>query len=93
MRFEWDAAKSEACFQDRGFDFAFASYVFRDAKRIERKDTRRRYAEPRFQTIGEINGLTYFVAFTRRRGAIRIISARKADDEEDAFYREGGVWH
>ena len=92
MRFEWDAAKSDACFEDRGFDFAFVAYVFRDLRRVERRDTRRKYREPRFQTIGEIDRLTYFVAFTRRRGAIRIISARRADDEEDKTYREGGIW-
>jgi len=26
MNFEWDAAKSDCCFKDRGFDFAFVSY-------------------------------------------------------------------
>ena len=25
MNFEWDQAKSEACFQERGFDFAYAA--------------------------------------------------------------------
>jgi uncharacterized DUF497 family protein len=92
MTFEWDSAKSDACFDERGFDFAFASYVFRDPRRLERRDTRRKYREVRLQTIGEINEATYFVVYTRRRGAIRIISARRASDEEDKAYREGGIW-
>jgi uncharacterized protein len=92
MTFAWDSAKSEVCFEERGFDFAFVSYVFRDRRRIERQDMRRKYREVRIQTIGEINGETYFVVFTQRREAIRIISARRASDEEDKAYREGGIW-
>ena len=92
MPFEWDSAKSEACLQERGFDFAFASYVFGDPHRIERRDMRRKYKEVRFQTIGEVGGLTYFVVYTHRAGAIRIISARYTDEAEDRAYREGGSW-
>lgn len=92
MSFEWDEAKSDACFDERGFDFGFASFVFRDPQRRERRDTRRRYGEVRFQTVGQINDATYFVVFTRRRDKIRIISARLTTREEDKAYREGGVW-
>jgi len=28
MQFEWDEAKSEACFLARGFDFAYAAQAF-----------------------------------------------------------------
>jgi uncharacterized protein len=45
--FEWDPAKSEATFRSRGFDFAFAAYVFLDPDRIEREDVRRDYGERR----------------------------------------------
>jgi uncharacterized DUF497 family protein len=93
MPFEWDEAKSEACLHDRGFDFAFASYVFNDPNRIERQDARRKQREVRLQTIGEIAGLTYFVVYTRRGEAIRIISAREASEDEDKAYREGGPWN
>ncbi len=92
MTFEWDSAKSDACFEERGFDFAFVCYVFRDRRRIERQDTRRKYREVRIQTIGEINGETYFLVFTQRREAIRILSARRASNEEDKAYREGAIW-
>jgi uncharacterized DUF497 family protein len=28
MNFEWDKAKSTACFEQRGFDFAYAARAF-----------------------------------------------------------------
>lgn len=28
MNFEWDEAKSDACFRERGFDFAYAARAF-----------------------------------------------------------------
>ncbi len=31
MEFEWDQAKSEACFTERGFDFAYVLSAFWDA--------------------------------------------------------------
>lgn len=40
MKFEWDADKSDKCFKERGFDFAYALRAFLDPKRIIRKDTR-----------------------------------------------------
>ncbi len=85
--FEWDPAKSEGTLKNRGFDFGFAAYVFLDPSRLEREGLRRDYGERRYQTIGEIDGLTYFVVFTRRSRRIRIISARRAHDNEDRAYR------
>ena len=92
MIFEWDEAKSEITFKQRGFDFAYAARVFADARRLERVDGRRDYGEKRRQTIGEVEGRVFFVAFTHRGNAIRIISARRAHDHEEAAYREGKTW-
>jgi hypothetical protein len=88
MIFEWDDAKSRRTLSERGFDFAHAARVFADRDRLERKDMRREYGEERYQTVGDIEGRTYFVAFTRRGNAIRIISARRAHDHEKKAYRE-----
>ncbi len=30
MEFEWDDAKSDACFKQRGFDFAYVLHCFLD---------------------------------------------------------------
>ena len=92
MIFEWNEAKSRATFVNRGFDFAYAMRVFADPKRLERIDTRFDYGEERRQTIGAIDGKTYFVVFTPRSSVTRIISARRAHDHEDGAYRKGSAW-
>jgi uncharacterized protein len=86
MIFEWDDAKSERTFQQRGFDFAYAALVFEDAARIERQDTRKDYGEIRWQTMGIIGERVFLVVYTRRGDVIRIISARRAHDTEERAY-------
>lgn len=86
MQFEWDDAKSDATFEARGFDFAYAAMLFDDPFRIEREDDRKDYGEPRWQTIGLIEGEAIFVAFTMRGDVTRIISARRAHDNEEKQY-------
>lgn len=56
MEFEWDEAKSEACFMERGFDFAYAIRAFIDPDRVVRADTRWNYGEDRYQLLGGIEG-------------------------------------
>ena len=92
MIYEWDEAKSRLTFDKRGFDFAYAVLVFADKRRLERVDNRRDYREERRQTIGMVEGKTYFVVFTVREEAVRIISARRAHDHEDQAYRQGAAW-
>ncbi len=82
MEFEWDADKSDACFTERGFDFAFVLRAFLDADRLIHKDTRWDYGEDRYQLLGAIDGRVFFVAYTIRGTLIRIISARKANQRE-----------
>ena len=88
MQIEWDEAKSEATFVQRGFDFAYAALVFGDPWRIERQDARKDYGEPRWQTMGEIEGRVFLVVYTSRGTAIRVISARRAHDNEERTYRD-----
>jgi uncharacterized DUF497 family protein len=54
MNFEWDEGKSERCFTERGFDFAYAVRAFFDLNRIVHADTRRNYGEERYQLMGMI---------------------------------------
>jgi uncharacterized DUF497 family protein len=93
VEFEWDAAKSDACFRERGFDFAYALRAFLDPDRVVRRDHRWDYGEDRFQLTGRIEGRLFEVAFTHRGESIRIISARKANSREVRSYenstREG----
>ena len=86
MEFEWDEAKNDACFERRGFDFAYAFRAFFDPQRIVMQDTRRDYGEDRYRLLGMIDGRAYTVVYTVRGSAIRIISARKANPKEVAYY-------
>lgn len=86
MNFEWDEAKSEACFRERGFDFAYAAGAFFDPDRLIQSDTRHSYDEDRYQLMGRIEQRLFVVVYTSRRDAIRIISARKANQREVKHY-------
>lgn len=86
MNFEWDEAKSEACFIQRGFDFAYAARAFFDPDRFVRADARHSYGEARYQLMGRIEGRLFVVVYTPRRNANRIISARKANQREVKDY-------
>jgi uncharacterized DUF497 family protein len=86
---EWDAAKSEACFAERGFDFAYATGVFLDPDRIVEPDERLDYGEPRFRVLGWIEGRFFAVVYTPRGGVFRLISARKASAREVARHGHG----
>lgn len=86
MQFEWDDAKSEACFLERGFDFAYAAHAFADPHRLIRQDNRYSYGEERYQLTGRIAGRLYVLVYTPRPGAMRIISARKANLREVKQY-------
>ena len=89
MEFEWDESKSDACFSERGFDFAFAARVFFDPDRLVELDDRRVYGEERYQVIGAIESRLYVVVYTPRQETVRIISARKANQREVRYYENG----
>ena len=86
MEFEWDDAKSDTCFTQRGFDFAYVIRAFLDSNRLINRDDRRDYGEDRYRLLGEIEGRVFVVIFTVRDSAIRIISARKANKREVEEY-------
>lgn len=86
MEFEWDQDKSDACFTERGFDFAYVVHAFMDAERLIHKDSRWDYGEDRYQLLGAIDGRVFFVVYTIRGTVLRIISARKANQREVSDY-------
>lgn len=88
MNFEWDEAKSEACFRERGFDFTYAARAFFDPGRIVQTDTRRSYGEERYQLMGKVERRLLVVVYTPRHEAMRIISARKANQRETRHYED-----
>ena len=88
MAFEWDSDKSDRCYVERGFDFAYAAQGFFDPDRIIIKDNRYDYGENRYQVISKIHERVFVVIFTQLDNAIRIISARKANQREVKQYEK-----
>lgn len=88
MDFEWDESKSDACFHERGFDFAYAIGAFFDPNRVIRSDTRHSYGEDRYQLMGMVDHRLFVVVYTPRSDSIRIISARKANKREVIQYEK-----
>ena len=86
LEFQWDTAKAAHNLQKHGVPFEYAVRVFLDQRRQDRVDMRHQYGEERRITIGNIEGRVYVVAYTRRRAAIRLISARKANARETQKY-------
>ena len=85
---EWDDSKSNDCFVHRGFDFSYAIRAFLDRDRIVGRDNRWDYGEDRYRLPGAIEGRVFFVIYTMRGSAIRIISARKANGREVREYEQ-----
>jgi hypothetical protein len=89
MHFEWHDAKAEVNFRDHGVSFELAETVFKDPFAIERLDDREDYGEERFVIIGMAEGhVLLYVAYTERRERIRLISARRVTQLEEADYFE-----
>ena len=88
MNFEWDEARSDACFRERGFDFPYAARAFFDPDRLIQADTRRSYGEERYQLLGKIEQRLFVVVYTPRDDVLRIISARKANQREVRHYED-----
>lgn len=90
MEFEWHGAKAEANLQAHGVSFELAKTVFYDPFAVERLDDREDYGEERFVLIGKAEGnVVLLVAYTEREGRMRIISARRAtQNEQDDYFRQ-----
>ena len=88
MEFEWDDAKGNDCFMQRGFDFAYAVRAFLDPNRIVGPDRRWDYGENRYRLLGRIEGRVFVVIYTTRGAVIRVISARKANGKEVRDYED-----
>lgn len=88
MKFEWDERKARTNLAKHGVSFETASKVFDDPGLRERHDDSSN-DESRFRVVGRIGTQVYFVVYTEREGALRIITARRASrHEEKAYYAQ-----
>lgn len=89
MEFEWDEKKAAQNERKHAVSFLFATRVFLDPNRLEWADTREPYGEPRWITIGLVEGFEIAMAYALRGETVRLISARKAERHEGEDYWNG----
>ena len=89
MDFEYDRQKSEANKAKHGIDFEEAQALWQDAALIE--VPARELDEPRWLAIAKWAGQHGSAVFTRRSERIRLISVRRARDEEVKIYESDEV--
>lgn len=84
MDFEFDLAKSAVNEQKHGIAFEDAKAIWNDPDRLEMPA--RTTDEPRTQVIGRIGNVVWSAFVTYRGNRTRIISVRRARNEEKAAY-------
>ena len=87
VQFEWDEAKNRANVAKHGIGFETAKRIF-DGLAFIRPDRRKDYGEERYIGIGRVESAVIVVAYTERRGRLRLISARPASRKERQSYRD-----
>ena len=86
MRIEYDPTKRKQALEDNRPDFKDAASVF-EGFYLTRTDDRKDYGEVRNVVLGCIGNRPVVLVWTPRDDAIRVISLRKANDEECEIYR------
>lgn len=84
--FEWDDRKARSNLRKHGISFEVARRAFNDHAAIDRLDDSEDYGEERYLLIGEASGRLVAVIYTLRGTHTRIISARKAELDEQEDY-------
>ena len=89
MLFEWDETKSKSNKRKHRVSFEEAEQAFNDLNAIELFDEMNSEAEVRYQIVALSPIRLLFISYTVRESEIiRIISARKADADEERIYNE-----
>lgn len=84
MEFTFDPSKSAKNLVNHGIDFNQAKLAWMDLEAVTIQA--RTEGEERFAKIAKIEGKIWTVIFTKRNGAVRIISARRARQKEQEIY-------
>jgi len=86
MDFEWDERKRAQIIEDRALDLASA-YVFFDGRPAIHQPTPRR-DEERWKTTARIQGTFFTVVWMWRGTRVRVISMRRAHEQEIRKFSE-----
>jgi uncharacterized DUF497 family protein len=81
----YDPAKRDKTLRERGLRFEDTVEVFAGLT-LDIPDLRRDYGEPRIISVGHLGGRLMIVVWTPRGDRRHVISMRKANDREKAFY-------
>lgn len=84
MDFEYDPAKSASNLVKHGIDFDQAQALWDDPWMLDAPA--KTEDEPRFLSIGKIEGKRWVAVWAPRGDAMRIISVRRARKEEIGYY-------
>lgn len=84
FEFAFDPSKSRSNHDKHGIDFGRAQDLWLDPSRVEIRA--RTVDEPRWLTIGRIDGKHWSAVVTMRQDSIRIISMRRSRTEEVGTY-------
>jgi uncharacterized DUF497 family protein len=88
-RFEWDEDKDRLNITNHGFSFKEILEVFDDPAFFEGYGTGHSGKEDRYYGIGCLNNILFVVVFYTKRGErTGIISARRADADEEERYND-----
>ena len=88
IEFEWDEGNQAKSLVKHDITKTEAEEIFFHFKLVQ-PDQRHSKIEPRFGMYGQTNaGKILFIAFTIRKGRVRIISARLASKRERKTYEE-----
>ncbi|MFN8499698.1 MAG: BrnT family toxin [Anaerolineae bacterium] len=91
MRFEWDPNKAAINFQRHQVSFEEAIEAFFDPNALDDYDAAHSGAEDRYNLIGLSSRRLLFVVYKEVAAeVIRIISARRADDQLRRLYEQRG---
>ena len=85
VEYEWDEEKRRRNLFKHGIDFADISNI-PETKTIEYYDIEHSELENRWRVLGLLNGQVVIFVYTIRYGRRRLITARKATNEETMLY-------
>jgi len=86
MDFEWDERKRARIIRERALDFASAPLFFDGRPAIHQPTPR--HDEERWKTTAMIEGGFFTIVWTWRETTVRVISMRRAHEQEIRTYRQ-----
>lgn len=89
LKFEWDSKKDKTNAEKHGITFEEAKTVFYDEYAIQYYDPDHSESEDRYILLGisfKLNTIVVCHCFREEEVVVRIISARKADRDEEQVY-------